>query len=87
MDMEEEHTRKREVEELVQGMSKNLLSPMVDRRNTIKEDLSRTSRGLRTLWILLTKQVLEHFIVGTPPRIHIETVVRKQLNQNGDESV
>jgi hypothetical protein len=87
MDMEEEHTRKREFEELGQGMSKNLLSPMVDGRKTIKEDLSRTSRGLMTLWILLTKQVLECFIVGTPPRIHIKTVVQKQLNQNGDESV
>jgi hypothetical protein len=46
---------------------------MVNRRKTIKENLSDTHRGLGTLGKLLVEQVSESVKIGSLSRIHIDT--------------
>lgn len=65
-------------------MIKNVFSLMIDGRKIVEEHLLHTSRGLRTLQRLLVEEVREQIKVGTPSGIHIETKIRKLLNQNGE---
>lgn len=76
MDMEE-HTSKERYDDELDHVDKQDL-PLVEKDH--RRRLIPHHQGLRTLLRLLIEQVCEHFIVGSPPRIHTEMEVRKTLN-------